>query len=269
MKRIIYFTAVLFSLGGGREAGALTPPVGWTLTAEDRAVLVPEAPERGEVWEFQLQGSKGLPEELVAALLKKGVVIERFGIEPNGHINLVGDQRLGRAKLYWDAPGVARWWAVIASQEHVVNLDPDALLQALVPTPSGVTWGTKEVLGAGHDGTPWGEVNSLNDPATGGWGTKSTQSPWKQDELVVGEWETSARLRGVATRLRFFFESSGALRVQAVADGKESVSEGKWATRDGLMKMDVAEGGSNLPYMITKQTLTVPYSGARLTLYKK
>lgn len=108
-----------------------------------RAVLDPAAPEKGEVWEFTLEGAKGLPEELVAALMKEGVAIERFGIEPNGHINLVGPERLGRARLYWEAPGVARWWAVLASQEHVVSLDPDALLQALVPTPAGVKWGAK------------------------------------------------------------------------------------------------------------------------------
>ena len=40
--------------------------------------------------------------------MKEGVAIERFGIEPNGHINLVGPERLGRARLYWEAPGVAR-----------------------------------------------------------------------------------------------------------------------------------------------------------------
>ena len=54
-----------------------------------------------------------------------------------------------------------------------------------------------------------------------------------------------------------------------MADGKETVTQGKWATRDGLMKMDITDGGANLPYMLTKQTLSVPYAGARLTLYKQ
>jgi hypothetical protein len=54
-----------------------------------------------------------------------------------------------------------------------------------------------------------------------------------------------------------------------MVDGKETVGEGQWATRDGLMRMDIAEGGSNLPYMLTQSTLSVPYAGARLTLYKR
>ena len=76
-------------------------------------------------------------------------------------------------------------------------------------------------------------------------------------------------MRGVTTKLSFFFESNGQLRIQSMVDGKETVGEGQWATRDGLMRMDIAEGGSNLPYMLTQSTLSVPYAGARLTLYKR
>ncbi len=269
MNRFILISLGVLGLAAVNPALALTPPVGWTKLNDHRAVLDTEVPEKGEVLEFRLEGAKGLPEELVAALLKEGIAIERFGIEPNGHINLVGPERLGRARLYWEKPGVAKWWAVLASQEHVVSLDPDALLQALVPSPAGVNWGEKEVLGAGQDGTPWGEVDSLNNPSTGGWGTKTNQSPWSQDGGVVGQWECSAKLRGVTTRIRFFFENNGELRVQAFADGKETVTEGKWATRDGLMRMDITDGGANLPYMLTQKTLSVPYAGARLTLYKQ
>ena len=57
--------------------------------------------------------------------------------------------------------------------------------------------------------------------------------------------------------------------LQAIAEEKETVTEGHWATRDGLMRMDIAEGGSNLPYMLTQSTLSVPFAGARLTLYKR
>lgn len=269
MNRLFFSVVCVWAALASTQALALSPPVGWTMADDGRAVLDPEVPEKGEVWEFTIEGAKGLPEELVAALMKEGVAIERFGIEPNGHINLVGPERLGRARLHWEAPGVVRWWAVLASQEHVVRLDPDALLQSLVPTPAGVKWGEKEVLGAGHDGTPWGEVSSLNNPKTGGWGTKATQNAWGQDTGVVGQWESTAKLRGVNTRLRFFFENNGELRVQAMAGGKETVTQGKWATRDGLMKMDITDGGANLPYMLTQQTLSVPYAGARLTLYKQ
>jgi hypothetical protein len=268
MKRFIL--SVLFACAAfvSSPAFALTPPIGWIADGDSRAVLDAEHPEKGEVLEFRLEGAKGVPEEVVAALMKKGVAIERFGIEPNGHINLVGPDRLGRAKLYWAEPTVAMWWAVVASPEHVVSLDPDALLQSLQPTPSGVQWGKVEVLGAGKDGTPWGEVDNLNKGGEG-WGTKTTQSPWVQDAAVVGKWEGSAKMRGVTTKLSFFFESNGQLRVQSMVDGKETVGEGQWATRDGLMRMDIAEGGSNLPYMLTQSTLSVPYAGARLTLYKR
>ena len=46
------------------------------------------------------------------------------------------------------------------------------------------------------------------------------------------------------------------------------MSQGRWATRDRLMQMDIESGGANLPYMTTQRTLTVPYAGAQLVLYK-
>ena len=268
MNRTTIFVVGLLAALLGSPAWALTPPIGWIASGEDKAVLDAANPGKGMVMEFRIQDAKGLPEEVVAALLKKGIAIERFGIEPNGHINLVGPDYLGRAKLYWASPSVAMWWAVIASSEHVKSLDPDALLMSLQPTPTGVEWGNVEVLKAGKDGTPWGEVDALNKGGEG-WGTKATQDPWVQEKAVVGKWEGSAKMRGVTTKFSFFFESNGHLRVQSMTDGKEAVEEGSWATRDGLMRMDIANGGANLPFMITTTTLTVPYAGARLNLYKQ
>ena len=120
MNRFILFATCLWAALATTPASALTPPVGWTIADSSRAVLDPASPEKGEGpgrssrWRSQRACLK--KEELVAALMKEGVAIERFGIEPNGHINLVGPERLGRARLYWEAPGVARWWAVLASQ---------------------------------------------------------------------------------------------------------------------------------------------------------
>ena len=249
------------------SASALTPPIGWVMVSQDQAALDSNKLEKGTIYEFRIEGGNGKPEELVAALLEKGVAIERFGIEPNGHINLVGPENLGRARLYWE-PKASVWWAVLASIEHAPKLDPDALLLSLSPTPVGVDWGSKEVLGAGNDGSPWGEVNALNDAEAGGWGIKSTQASWQQDSEVVGQWECSVLLRGITTRLRFYFESNGELRVQAFTNEGETVTTGRWATRDGLMQMDIESGGANLPYMTTTRTLSVPYAGARLVLYK-
>jgi len=268
MNRTTPFLVGLLAVCLGFPAQALTPPIGWTAADEGRAVLDAEHPEKGMVLEFRIDGAKGVPEEVVSALQKEGINIERFGIEPNGHINLVGAEHLGRAKLYWASPTVAMWWAVIASSAHVKSLDPDALLMSLQPTPTGVEWGSVEVLGAGNDGTPWGEVDALNKGGEG-WGTKATQSPWVQDKAVVGKWEGSAKIRGVTTKFSFYFESNGHLRIQSMSDGKEAVEEGSWATREGLMRMDIKKGGSNLPFMLTSTTLTVPYAGARLNLYKQ
>ena len=248
-------------------ANALAPPIGWVMVSPDKAVLDSDHPEKGEIYEFRIPNGNGKPEELVAALFEKGIAIERFGVEPNGNINLVGPERLGRARLYWE-PKASVWWAVLASLEHASKLDPDALLQSLSPAPVGVDWGAKEVLGAGKDGSPWGEVNALNDGSSGGWGIKSGQASWEQDAAVVGQWECSVLLRGITTRLRFYFESNGELRVQAFTSEGETVTTGRWATRDKLMQMDIESGGANLPYMTTTRTLSVPYAGARLVLYK-
>ncbi len=258
---------VALALGASPGALALAPPIGWTRVAADIAVLNADQPEQGMIYEFRIPNGNGKPEELLAALLEQGVAIERYGIEPNGLINLVGPERLGRARLYWE-PKASVWWAVVAAPADAARLDPDALLQSLSPSPVGVEWGAKEVLGAGQDGSPWGQVSALNTESANGWGIKGSQAAWSQDETVVGQWECSVLLRGITTRLRFYFESNGELRIQATTSEGETVTQGRWATRDRLMQMDIELGGSNLPYMTTPRTLSVPYAGARLVLYK-
>ncbi len=258
---------LLVLLGLCPDAQALTPPIGWTQIAPDRAVLDPDDSNKGVLYEFRIEGGKGTPEELVAALAQNDVVIDRFGVEDNGHVNLVGVTTMGRARLYWE-PKAAVWWTVMVANQHATRLDPDALLQSLAPTPVGVDWGAKQVLTAGTDGSPWGQVSALKEGSNAGWEISSKQSAWSQDPAVVGQWECSAPLRGVTTRLRFYFESNGELRIQAVTKKGETVSQGRWATRDRLMQMDIESGGANLPYMTTQRTLTVPYAGAQLVLYK-
>ena len=258
---------LLGSLGLCPQAHALTPPIGWTQVAPDRAVLDPSDPNKGVLYEFRIEDGKGTPEELVAALAQRDVAIDRFGVESNGNINLVGGTTLGRARLYWE-PKAAVWWAVRVSSQHATRLDPDALLQSLAPTPVGVDWGAKQVLTAGTDGSPWGQISALQDSENAGWDISSNQSAWSQDPEVVGQWECSVPLRGITTRLRFYFESNGELRIQAVTKKSETVSQGRWATRDQLMQMDIESGGANLPYMTTQRTLSVPYAGAQLVLYK-
>ena len=114
------------------SASALTPPVGWTMADNSRAVLDPAAPEKQEVWEFTLE-DEACP-RLVAALMKEGVAIERFGIEPNGHINLVGPDD-SDVPVCTGRPPVWRWWAVLAGQEHVVSLTPMRCSRPSSPRP--------------------------------------------------------------------------------------------------------------------------------------
>jgi hypothetical protein len=47
------------------------------------------------------------------------------------------------------------------------------------------------------------------------------------------------------------------------------VLQGKWATRGTLIQMDIAGGGSNLPYYVTDRTLSVQWHGASVSLYKQ
>jgi len=267
MRCLFFGLVAVLGLGTVSDANALAPPIGWVRVAADRAVLDADHPEYGMIYEFRIPNGNGKPEELVAALLGEGIAIERFGIEPNGLINLVGPERLGRARLYWE-PKASVWWAILAAPNEATRLDPDALLQSLSPSPTGVEWGAKEVLGAGQDGSPWGEVSALNEKKGGGWGISGSQAAWDQDVAVVGQWECSVLLRGITTRLRFYFESNGELRIQAITSDSETVTQGRWATRDRLMQMDIDSGGANLPYMTTTRTLSVPYAGARLVLYK-
>lgn len=248
-------------------AMAMTPPIGWTMVGSDRALVDPADPSRGEIIELRVTDGSGTQKELVAVLGAKGIEIERFGEDPGGHVNLVSGDRLGRARVQ-KIPGQTVWWVVLVGTEHSRYLDPDALLQAMAPDPSSVSWGAKEAIMGGHDGSPWGEVASA-DQAAQGWAQDSAQTPWAQDPDLVGIWEGNARLRGVSTKVRFRFENSGLLQVQRTDHGGETVHEGKWATRTGLLQMDIEDGGANLPYMSTTRTLSLSYAGASITLYKQ
>jgi hypothetical protein len=94
--------------------------------------------------------------------------------------------------------------------------------------------------------------------------------PWAQDATVVGIWEGSAILVGTPTNLRFRFENTGAVILERTPRKKKpEVLEGAWATRKGLMKLDVDGGGDALGYSALGSTLTIEYAGAKVTLYRK
>ena len=163
MNRAILFIVGLLAACMGTPALALTPP-GWTARDGDRAVLDAAHPEKGMVLEFRIEDAKGAPEEVVSALQKKGVTIDRFKVGPNGHINLVGEEHSGRAKVNWASPTVAVWFAVIASSERVKSLDPGARLSpyALLMSLQAATdceirpaWWTKEARIIRQNPDPW------------------------------------------------------------------------------------------------------------------
>ena len=87
---------------------------------------------------------------------------------------------------------------------------------------------------------------------------------------MVGIWEGTALLAGIPTSLRFRFENTGAIILERTPrKGKPEVVEGRWTTRQGLMKLDVAGGGEAVAYQGLGSTLTLEYASARVTLYRK
>lgn len=249
------------------QAAALAPPVGWTAAGLDRALLDSADPSRGEIIEVRLATGTGEPRELVEALATKGIAVDRFGTDMDGAVNLVLADRLGRARYRRGAEGVV-WCAVFVGQAHARGLDPDALIKAVTPLPGQMNWGAKEAIGGGSDGTPWGSASGAA-PKKDGWISDIAVSAWAQDSVVVGAWEGSVRLRGVSTRLWFHFENNGLLRIEREDKSGKRVDQGKWATRGGLIQLDIENGGANVPYMATGRTLSITYAGASLTVYRK
>ena len=88
MQRIFQLMMAVVGLGLCPQAHALNPPIGWTQIAPDRAVLDPDDPNKGVLYEFRIDDGKGTPDELVAALAEQDIVIDRFGVEKNGYIKI-------------------------------------------------------------------------------------------------------------------------------------------------------------------------------------
>jgi len=249
------------------DAVALSPPVGWTSIGMNRAVLDAADASRGEIIEVRLPAGTGDPKELAQALTGQGVEVERFGTDPDGAVNLVIKDRLGRARYQLGGEGIV-WWVVLVSPNHARNLDPDALIKSVAPTPEQMSWGsTKEAVRGGSDGSPWGGAGS--GAKQDGWISQIDVQAWAQDPKVAGVWEGSIRLRGVSTRLWFQFENTGLLRIERQDKAGKTVDEGRWATRGGLIQLDIDNGGANVPYMSTGRTLSITYAGASITLYRK
>jgi len=204
---------------------------------------------------------------MVAALASSGLTVDRFGTDPDGATNLVLSDRLGRARS--QAVGQSTiWWVVLVGRDHAQNLDPDALLQAMAPPPEDLSWGQREAIVGGHDGSPWGEVQQADQEA-GGWISQVEVQAWSQNPALVGVWEGQSGSRTAPAKLRFRFETTGLLQVQRIDQVGEKVLQGRWATRGTLIQMDIAGGGSNLPYHVTDRILSIPWKGNSVSLYKQ
>jgi len=248
-------------------AHGLTPPVGWTAKGLDKAVLDPGNDLKGELREFRLPSSAALPQNLVAAMAAAGLAVQRFGTDGDGATNLVLEGRLGRARSKTVGTNTY-WWVVIVGLGNAQHLDPDALLAAMAPPPKSVQWGDRQALPGGSDGSPWGEVAAADQQA-GGWISQVEVQEWSQDVALVGVWEGQSGSRNTPAKLRFRFETTGLLQVQRIDASGEGVQQGKWATRGSLMQLDIEGGGSNLPYYVTDRTLSLPWRGASISLYKQ
>ncbi len=251
------------------SAEALQAPAGWHTIDPYTVVLDPAKPERGEIREVMVSGGSGSPDELLAVLSGVGVSVTSHSVEPDGALNLVIPGRLARAR-HVNTDGGATWAVVTVAPEFASSLDPDALLNAVLPAPSSAgAWGASSAtpLPGGSDGMPWGAGEAQQADS---WVTASAQEAWAQDDTVLGIWEGSAILAGKPTNLKFRFENTGAVILERTPrKGKPEVHEGRWVTRAGLMKLDVVGGGQAVAYQAMGSTLTLEYDSARVTLYKK
>lgn len=259
------FIALLTLLLG--SAQALTPPVGWTAQGLDRALLDPGNPMKGELREFRLPSGQAQPKDLVGAMGAVGLPVQRFGTDGDGAINLVLEGRLGRARSRVQGESTY-WWVVVVGLGNAQQLDPDALLAAMAPPPESVQWGEREAMPGGSDGSPWGTVAGA-DKEAGGWIAQVEVQAWTQDSALVGVWEGQSGSRSTPAKLRFRFETTGLLQIQRTDRSGEQVIQGKWATRGALIQLDVEGGGSNLPYHVTARTLSIPWHGTSVSLYKQ
>jgi len=266
VRPILSIAAILSCVSG--SALALEPPTGWTKVDDSTAVLNAERPEYGELREFTVTGGTGDPDEIVLSLKSVGVVVESHLPDNQGAVNLAIQGRLARARHVVVGDGTT-WMVVMVAPEHAATLDPDAVLLAALPRPSGGEWGLEQAqpLSGWTDGSVWG----ADKPAAAeSWVTEGAMDPWAQDATVVGIWEGTAILAGIPTNLRFRFENTGAVILERTPRKKKAeVLEGSWATRKGLMKLGVDGGGDALGYSALGSTLTIEYAGAQVTLYKK
>jgi hypothetical protein len=246
---------------------AFDAPVGWTKQSEVMAMLDPAEPGRGLVFQYQMTGGSGDPDEIKALLQASGYQPKRAKKDNRGYVNLHIGQMLGRAK-YWTSGDAGMWAVVIVSLEHASTLDPDALLTSMMPTPETLDWGaTAESLPGGTDGSPWGSGNAAALGAN--WTDATKVEPWAHDQDLVGLWTGSAMIRGAPQVLHFRFEVGGQVNLEKKVGGEVETHAGTWTTRKNTIRMEIPGGDMANEYRVLGSTLTMRFDGAELNLRKQ
>jgi hypothetical protein len=246
--------------------------VGWVATDEHTAVREPRHPERGELREFLVGGATGDPDELEFILRGAGLSPSSITLLESGSVELVFEDRLGRARFRAD-PDQPAWLVLFMGEGSAADLDADAILMSLLPVPVaiGIFLEPPTPLAAGFDGDPWG---AAPDPVTtsdsGWWSTGDSSIVWGQDLTIVGPWEGTAMVRGDPMRLKLRLEGDGVVVVETRRGEIITVLEGSWTSRKGEIRLDLGEGNIETSnYEVLGTTLTLRYQGVAYDLVQR
>jgi hypothetical protein len=228
---------------------ALSPPAGWTPIGADRAVLDPSNPARGDLRELRAASHEA--SALLQALAAQGFAGIDASWDSGGALVLQSALLRGRAR---PAPEPGLWWVVLVDPAQAGALDAEAVLQAAAPSPT-TSWGAPGPLAGGRDGQQWGT-----------WGT--AQEPWSWDPALQGRWEGSRIEREGLTQYRVRLVGTGELVVERRVQGQLQLREGRWATRKGLLRLEMAGGTDGSPYQLMGSSLSLEIDGAPLQLLR-
>ena len=180
---------------------------------------------------------------------------------------MLSDGRLGRA-LWVD--GEDRWLMLAVDPAFAGELDPDALLIAVLTPSAESVWGVEAAaatpLDGGGDGSPW-SGNTAQDG--GSWVDADSVEAWAHDGALLGIWECSMLMADGPTQLKFSFEAGGVVRLEHSVSGRTEHSTGIWSTRGEHLRMDLPGSGDAEEYTSVGGTLTFRYDRTRLTLYRQ
>jgi len=248
-------------------AAAVNPPEGW-VALEGRALRDPTNPTRGEIIEVVSEGASGLPQEFSLVLLEHGLSASQLTVDEQGRLNvMLSDGRLGRA--IWTAED-ERWLLLMVDPVFAGELDPDALLMAVLTPSAESVWGVEQPdlspMDGGDDGSPWTGNSAVSE---GSWVSAESVEPWAQDGALLGIWECSMLMADGPTQLKFSFEAGGTVRLERSVSGRTEHTTGTWTTRGGQLRMELPGSDDAEEYKALGGTLTFRYDRTRLTLYKQ